>query len=686
MLYKLAAKSFLKQSRGYLVYFFSLTLSTMIYYSFSAMTYDQSLIRRASQDVSIDNILKLGSWIITVVLLFFVLSANRFFLNRRQKEIGIYQLFGISKFQISSIYVLETMTIGFFACLLGILLGSIFSKLFQMILVRMMKMDITSRFFISIPSIFETVVVFFVILSAVSLYSLWKIWSYPMNRSFGEREQVESSMLRIRTRHRLLGVIGVLMISSSYFAALNFRETISQLFEKKVNLGLMIAFPFSILFVCILGTYLFFRYSFRLLLHLLSESRFKYRGTNFLLIGNTQIHLLKGWRMNSLITLVIGLSLAMIGGMIGISTLIAHREEIDAPVSYQLDTQTADKLRPILTEENQKISDELVFHYKVVGSYYNLSIGSVSGGNEIKPVNLISEKEYRAFRKIKPSLPNIKLTEKDHAIMLDSVETMFRNYSSYGKKIYLPDKQELLIQQVLPGFLGDEGMTYYGPTLVVAQEVFDRVTGLEYQIINWNVTGGNQEKMTERLNKEVATNWTHTIYYSYEITDQGIVGTIHTDASKEEENEYSENKLTGQTSRLNYNARYPRLRAIDRQIGINIFVALFVGMIVIIATGSILMVRQLSEAEIERTNYQLLTKLGIAQRKTNRMIYKQNALMFFPPMILGITHAVFAINVFSQYVEGADYWLAYFVCGLLIVIYLLFYFMTSRLYCRIIEE
>jgi len=682
MLYKLAAKSFLKQSRGYLVYFFSLTLSTMIYYSFSAMTYDQSLIRRASQDVSIDNILKLGSWIITVVLLFFVLSANRFFLNRRQKEIGIYQLFGISKFQISSIYVLETMTIGFFACMLGILLGSIFSKLFQMILVRMMKMDITSRFFISIPSIFETVVVFFVILSAVSLYSLWKIWSYPMNRSFGEREQVESSMLRIRTRHRLLGVIGVLMISSSYFAALNFRETISQL----VNLGLMIAFPFSILFVCILGTYLFFRYSFRLLLHLLSESRFKYRGTNFLLIGNTQIHLLKGWRMNSLITLVIGLSLAMIGGMIGISTRIAHREEIDAPVSYQLDTQTADKLRPILTEENQKISDELVFHYKVVGSYYNLSIGSVSGGNEIKPVNLISEKEYRAFRKIKPSLPNIKLTEKDHAIMLDSVETMFRNFSSYGKKIYLPDKQELLIQQVLPGFLGDEGMTYYGPTLVVAQEIFDRVTGLEYQIINWNVTGGNQEKMTERLNKEVATNWTHTIYYSYEITDQGIVGTIHTDASKEEENEYSENKLTGQTSRLNYNARYPRLRAIDRQIGINIFVALFVGMIVIIATGSILMVRQLSEAEIERTNYQLLTKLGIAQRKTNRMIYKQNALMFFPPMILGITHAVFAINVFSQYVEGADYWLAYFVCGLLIVIYLLFYFLTSRLYCRIIEE
>ncbi len=50
MLYKLAAKSFLRQSRGYLVYFFSLTLSTMIYYSFSTISYDQLLNRRTQQD------------------------------------------------------------------------------------------------------------------------------------------------------------------------------------------------------------------------------------------------------------------------------------------------------------------------------------------------------------------------------------------------------------------------------------------------------------------------------------------------------------------------------------------------------------------------------------------------------------------------------------------------------------
>lgn len=79
MLYKLAARSLLRQSRGYLIYFFSLTFSVMIYYSFNSMTYDQSLVRRASQDGSIDGALGFGTFMITLVLLFFVFSANRFF-------------------------------------------------------------------------------------------------------------------------------------------------------------------------------------------------------------------------------------------------------------------------------------------------------------------------------------------------------------------------------------------------------------------------------------------------------------------------------------------------------------------------------------------------------------------------------------------------------------------------------
>ncbi|AFM69193.1 hypothetical protein [Enterococcus hirae] len=88
MLYKLAAKSFLRQSRGYLVYFFSLTLSTMIYYSFSTISYDQLLNRRTQQDSLFNVFFGIGSWIILIVLLFLLLVQIVFSLTADKERLG----------------------------------------------------------------------------------------------------------------------------------------------------------------------------------------------------------------------------------------------------------------------------------------------------------------------------------------------------------------------------------------------------------------------------------------------------------------------------------------------------------------------------------------------------------------------------------------------------------------------
>lgn len=88
MLYKLAAKSFMRQSRGYLVYFFSLVLATMIYYSFSAMTYDKSLIRRTSQDFSIDAFLILEAGSSSLFCSFLSLVLTVFFSIEGKKNLA----------------------------------------------------------------------------------------------------------------------------------------------------------------------------------------------------------------------------------------------------------------------------------------------------------------------------------------------------------------------------------------------------------------------------------------------------------------------------------------------------------------------------------------------------------------------------------------------------------------------
>lgn len=55
-------------------------------------------------------------------------------------------------------------------------------------------------------------------------------------------------------------------------------------------------------------------------------------------------------------------------------------------------------------------------------------------------------------------------------------------------------------------------------------------------------------------------------------------------------------------------------------------------------------------------------------------------------MILGVLHAIFAVVVFSTYVSSSGYWLAYLSCGMLILIYLAYYVLTSVIYCRIIQK
>lgn len=145
MLYKLAVKSFFGSHEAILFIFqFDFIRNDLLFLQRNDL---RSIFSQKSKSRYFDRWWIEFWWIYHYCCFaFFVFSANRFFLNRRQKEIGIYQLFGMNKLQISGIYVLEIMIIGLFACISGILLGIIFSKLFSMILVRMMDMDLTSPF------------------------------------------------------------------------------------------------------------------------------------------------------------------------------------------------------------------------------------------------------------------------------------------------------------------------------------------------------------------------------------------------------------------------------------------------------------------------------------------------------------------------------------------------------------
>ena len=81
MLIKIVWRSFKKQLSNYLIFFFSLIFAVMVYYSFTAMTYEQPLIRSAGKNTQLVGMLGFGSFAVVLILLFFMTNTNRFFIG-----------------------------------------------------------------------------------------------------------------------------------------------------------------------------------------------------------------------------------------------------------------------------------------------------------------------------------------------------------------------------------------------------------------------------------------------------------------------------------------------------------------------------------------------------------------------------------------------------------------------------
>lgn len=90
MIFKLSLKNLKAHVPNYLVYYISMTFAAVVYYCFRAIAYNQPLVAGAGRDIEIKRSLGLGSTLVTIIILGFMLAVNRFFIGKRSQEIGLY--------------------------------------------------------------------------------------------------------------------------------------------------------------------------------------------------------------------------------------------------------------------------------------------------------------------------------------------------------------------------------------------------------------------------------------------------------------------------------------------------------------------------------------------------------------------------------------------------------------------
>ena len=78
------------------------------------------------------------------------------------------------------------------------------------------------------------------------------------------------------------------------------------------------------------------------------------------------------------------------------------------------------------------------------------------------------------------------------------------------------------------------------------------------------------------------------------------------------------------------------------------FLAIYLGIVFMIACAAILAIQQLSEATDNVERYNLLKKLGVERRELNRALFIQILSYFLLPLLLAVIHSVVGLTVASR--------------------------------------
>ena len=239
---KLAADSIKKNKKLYLPYILTCCgISAMQYIMFYLSYYTENSGMTGGRIIT--TTLNYGIIVIVIFSIIFLNYSNSFLLRRRQKEFGIYNILGMSKKNITHIYLWENIIIYLISTVSGITTGIAFSKLAELLLARLIKDNISYDFTINKDLILVCAAVsafVFLLLFVRGIIALWKLNTLSLMKSenFGEKPP---------KANYLIAVIGVLMLCVAYYIAITTEKPLDAL----------VMFFVAVILV-VIGTYMIF--------------------------------------------------------------------------------------------------------------------------------------------------------------------------------------------------------------------------------------------------------------------------------------------------------------------------------------------------------------------------------------------------------------------------------------------
>ncbi|MCI8308764.1 MAG: FtsX-like permease family protein [Clostridia bacterium] len=655
MLFKLSLKNMKKSIKDYGIYFLTLVLGVAIFYMFNSLDSQEAMLQVSNSQRSIIKLmiqtLSYISVFVAIILALLIVYANNFLVNRRKKEFGIYMSLGMGRRQISKIILIETIFVGIISLLAGLVIGIFASQFMSILVAKLFEADMSEfKFAFSKAACLKTCIYFAIMYAVVMIFNTLTISRYKLITLLNASKKNEKVKIKNPFLSILIFIIGATILGYAYW-----KVTAD---VKSLTKAQMLLPP---ILMGITGTILIFWSLSGFILNMIQLNKNIY-------LKDTNMFILR--QLNSKInTMVISMSVICLMLFMTITILsssLALRNKMQkdliemTPVDLNL-IKTAN-----LPERTINRYGKEVIYSKEQIEDSKLTILQTLKNNEFDVTNLKDIVEIPTYaiddltwgKTLGNKLDEIRKQYAD--LQYETAETIVK-VSDYNKiaSLYKIDKYNLEDDEyiIVCNFKSMEELR--NQSLKDGTKL--EIAGKEYKPKFNECKPGYIEMTSSHTNTGLIIVPDSCKLTNEDKEKQLLVANYNTNS--EEEKEKIEEIFTDENSTLIKNLTNKgfeidgntKISLIQSSVGlatIITFIAIYLGIIFLIASSAILALKQLTESSDNKQRYIILRKIGCSEKMINKSLFRQIGIFFMVPLILAIIHSIFGIQFVLKLLEN----------------------------------
>lgn len=637
MLFKLSLRNLKKSMKDYMIYFATLILGVAVFYVFNALEKQTVMLKVGSSTNEIielmNNMLSAISVFVAFVLGFLIVYASNFLMKRRKKEFGIYMILGMSKKNISSIILVETLIIGIISLVSGLVLGIVVSQGMSIVVANLFEADMTKfAFVISKNAIGKTILYFCIMYVVVLIMDTIVVGKTKLIKLINAGRVREKNVARNPVLCILVFVFAAVVLGSAYYNVTAGRDNITS--EAALLMQIFKGVISTLMIFCsISGILIFFSKRCK---------KFYYRGLNSFTIKELGSRINTTVFSGSIICLMLFITICVLSSAMSVRKAMNDNLKSMVPVDINLYmTGGGDyTLQEILQKANVDMSmfqDEIYLEsYKGNLTLYDMAkdyieqmeiTDSMKEAYKENQEEIVRISDYNRVAKAY-GLRQYSLKDDEYIVVADYKGMVeLRNEAlkdkpviQLGTKQYRPKYEECK-----DGFLLMSGNHInFGIILVPDDADLSEYKVCQYYMMaNYNA---DSEEDAEKIE-------------SYIVSKK--FGNILNSASGNEEQQPEVDGIT-------------KISLYESSIGMSammVFIGIYLGLIFMVSGAAILALKELSEAVDNKEKYDILRKIGVDRRDISKSLFAQCAMFFGFPLLLAVVHSVFGIQVCMYILE-----------------------------------